>query len=285
MRPAHDSPSEFSMNLQSHLDELDEKGFTLIPNQLTPAQVTELGRLSVRASDRYIEEWRNGLDLREVTINPRPNFDETPNARALYLWGDAVLDLLDHDTIHAIAGAAMPDAVHLNDVVTNVVRRRKMPARRKWGFHRDYAPGLDADGRHRYLWFFFLLNDFTEENGATWVVPGSHRVETDDLTMPEENELDDPFPGKVRALGSAGDLFVLNSSTLHSAGENRTDEARKTMNVRLTCADGVMVSNHWEVAGPGIQKRVSERVARLMQPNQTPDLKTDWLVRPEPLAA
>jgi len=272
------------MNIAPHLEELDQKGFTLIPNQLSADQVAALSELSIVASDQYIDAWRNGLDLRDVTINPRPNFDETPNARALYLWGDAVLELVDHDIVHAIAEAAMPPDYRLNDVVTNVVRKRKMPPKRKWGFHRDYAPGLDAEGRHLYLWFFFLLNDFTEDNGATWVVPGSHKVQDSDLSLPDENQEDDPFPNKERALAKAGDLFVLNSSTLHSAGENRTDEARKTMNVRVTNRNGVMVSNHWAVAGPEIQGKVSERVARMMQPNSD-DLKTDWLVRPERQAA
>ncbi len=273
------------MKISDAIAHLDEHGYVLVPNQISETHVRALGELSVLASDAYIDAWRNGLDLQKVTINPRPNFDETPNARAMYLWGDAVLDLLDHDAVHAVASALMAKPYHLNDVVTNVARKRVYPAKSPWGFHRDYAPGLDETGKHRYLWFFFLLDDFTEENGATWVVPDSHRHDDLNIGHREENLLPDPYPNKVRALGNAGDLFILNSTTLHSVGENRTPHARRTMNVRLTGPDGVMVANHWAVATPEFREKVSARVARMMQPNTTPDLKTDWLIRPgQPVA-
>jgi len=262
------------------IEQIDQHGFALVPNQLTREHVAALLELSVRASDAYVEAWRNGLDLRDVTINPRPNFDETPNARMMYLWGDPVVELLNHDVVHAVAEALIASPYHLNDVVTNVARPRKMSAKNKFVFHRDYAPGIDANGKHRYLWFFFLLNDFTEDNGATWVVPDSHRDDDLNIGEREENKLEDPYPTKIQILGKAGDLFILNSTTLHSVGENRSTSDRRTMNIRMTGPDGVMVANHWAVATPEIREKVPPRVAKMMQPNGTPDLKTDWLVRP-----
>jgi ectoine hydroxylase-related dioxygenase (phytanoyl-CoA dioxygenase family) len=57
------------------------------------------------------------------------------------------------------------------------------------------------------------LVDFTEENGATRVIPGSHRWALD--RVPEEEET-------IPAVMQAGDAVVYLGSTIHGAGPNST---------------------------------------------------------------
>jgi ectoine hydroxylase-related dioxygenase (phytanoyl-CoA dioxygenase family) len=64
----------------------------------------------------------------------------------------------------------------------------------------------------------WALTDFTEENGATQVVPGSHRH----ITMGEQVDLSN-CEQAVMSKGSA--LFYLGS-TMHGAGVNRSNDAR-----------------------------------------------------------
>jgi len=73
----------------------------------------------------------------------------------------------------------------------------------------------------------WMLDDFTAENGALRVVPGSHRWERrpqDALADPQA-----PHPDEVLVTGRAGDLVVMNSHLWHGGTANRTDRARLAM--------------------------------------------------------
>jgi ectoine hydroxylase-related dioxygenase (phytanoyl-CoA dioxygenase family) len=64
----------------------------------------------------------------------------------------------------------------------------------------------------------YMLDDFTEDNGATLVVPGSHRRPFSDLTA-------DTFAADaVSATGTAGSALVMESRVFHSIGVNRTSD-------------------------------------------------------------
>jgi ectoine hydroxylase-related dioxygenase (phytanoyl-CoA dioxygenase family) len=70
----------------------------------------------------------------------------------------------------------------------------------------------------------FMLDDFTEANGALRAVPGSHRIGR----LPQD-VLDDPkapHPAEVRVTGHAGDVVVMNAHLWHAGTANRTKDRR-----------------------------------------------------------
>jgi hypothetical protein len=70
----------------------------------------------------------------------------------------------------------------------------------------------------------WLLDDFTTENGALRVVPGSHR-----WGRRPQDALPDPqaaHPEEVLVTGRAGDLVVMNSHLWHGGTANRTGRRR-----------------------------------------------------------
>ena len=83
-----------------------------------------------------------------------------------------------------------------------------------WDFYKPPKPLLEVEA-------MFALTDFTIENGATQVVPGSHKWAPDRKAKP--NEI-------LRAEMPAGSALCYLGSTVHGGGANTTaDEWRRGM--------------------------------------------------------
>jgi ectoine hydroxylase-related dioxygenase (phytanoyl-CoA dioxygenase family) len=72
-------------------------------------------------------------------------------------------------------------------------------------------------GREARFQVMIAISDFTEENGATQVIPGSHKW--DDERMPKQEEA-------ISAVMSAGDAFFFIGSAYHGGGKNVSDAPR-----------------------------------------------------------
>jgi len=67
-----------------------------------------------------------------------------------------------------------------------------------------------------------LLDDFTLENGATMLLPNSHKT--------EEKPTDDFFINQcTRAIGKKGDILLFNSNIWHCSAPNTTNESRRAI--------------------------------------------------------
>jgi ectoine hydroxylase-related dioxygenase (phytanoyl-CoA dioxygenase family) len=81
----------------------------------------------------------------------------------------------------------------------------------------------------------WMLDDFTLENGAIRMVPGSHcwnQRPQDVLSDPAA-----PYPGEVLLVGKAGTVLILNAHLWHGATANKTDQKRRAMHVYYTRRD------------------------------------------------
>jgi ectoine hydroxylase-related dioxygenase (phytanoyl-CoA dioxygenase family) len=90
--------------------------------------------------------------------------------------------------------------------------------RDQWCF--DFFPfPRDVDVEVSSIW---ALCDFTEENGATRVVPDSHRTPDDVKYRPDQT---------AAAVMPRGSVVLYLGSTVHGGGANRTDATRFGINV------------------------------------------------------
>lgn len=97
----------------------------------------------------------------------------------------------------------------------------------------DIKPGEAAQALHTddgfYPWprprpplgaaTIFAIDDFTVDNGATRIIPGSHRW---DHRLPTADEEAEAFP----AVMSRGSMLLFLGTTWHSGGANRTEASR-----------------------------------------------------------
>jgi ectoine hydroxylase-related dioxygenase (phytanoyl-CoA dioxygenase family) len=72
-----------------------------------------------------------------------------------------------------------------------------------------------------------LLDDFTIENGATMLLPNSHKV--------EEKPTDEEFQKNcIRAVGKKGDILLFNSNIWHCSAPNYTAERRRAIPITFS---------------------------------------------------
>ena len=87
-----------------------------------------------------------------------------------------------------------------------------------WGGERDKAHVVNS------MW---MLDDFTEENGATRIVPGSHR---DPRRVGEIHpDRQSPFKGEIRLTGKASSVGVFNGNAWHSSSTSINGKHRRTL--------------------------------------------------------
>lgn len=126
--------------------------------------------------------------------------------------------VLLHPLLLAVADAVLGPSCADYTLNVGQLMVREPGAQRQW-LHRDQEVWsfLPADRPEVEISTVVALADFTQENGATAVVPGSHRWDLD--RRPEEHEV-------VSATMPAGAALVYLGSTIHAGGTNRTDVGR-----------------------------------------------------------
>jgi ectoine hydroxylase-related dioxygenase (phytanoyl-CoA dioxygenase family) len=88
------------------------------------------------------------------------------------------------------------------------------------GFHSDVPPQLRRPGAPIMMNTVWMLDAFTEANGATAIVAGSHRSEhCEPRTGAEVRDVH-------RAVGPAGSVLVFDGRCWHAGGMNSTRQAR-----------------------------------------------------------
>ncbi len=90
--------------------------------------------------------------------------------------------------------------------------------------HADDVPKLD-EGPPRCATAVVALGPFTETNGSTVVVPGSHRR----LDLQRQAGALERHPDAIHLLGPAGTGFVFDGHLLHGGSENRSSDPRPAL--------------------------------------------------------
>lgn len=109
--------------------------------------------------------------------------------------------------------------------------RAALPGQGLQDLHTEGGPvtGLDQFQVCNSIW---LLDDFTADNGATRVVPGSHRLGKSPRDVMNDRRA--PHPGEVLLTAPAGTVVVFNSHLWHGGTVNRTSRPRRAMHSYFT---------------------------------------------------
>jgi ectoine hydroxylase-related dioxygenase (phytanoyl-CoA dioxygenase family) len=105
----------------------------------------------------------------------------------------------------------------------------------------------------------WMLDDFTPENGATRMVPGSHRWKK--LPAPEWY---DPHPEQELVTGAAGTVVIMNAHMWHGGTANRTAFPRRAMHVYYTRWDKPQQQYQKKWLSEEVTARLPEEARRLL---------------------
>jgi ectoine hydroxylase-related dioxygenase (phytanoyl-CoA dioxygenase family) len=127
--------------------------------------------------------------------------------------------------------------------------------------HVDMAAVPDARG----YWVcntIWMLDDFTAENGATRVVPGSHRWGR----RPQEVLADPaaPHPDEILVTGRAGGVVIMNAHAWHGGTANRTARPRLAMHAFYCRRDTPQQQYQKRLLRPEVQASLTPELRDLL---------------------
>lgn len=220
---------------------LDEGGFLRIDEALTPARaaamrdrVEELAR--IEGDDAGIEVHKEeGTDRLGDLVNKDPMFD-------ICFTHSKVLACVSH----IIAGEFSMGALNA---------RNALPGRGHQALHTDSSNPV-APGEYQFVNSIWFLVDFTEENGPTRIVPGSHRLGKFAEDMMDDPK--DPHPDEIHLTGRAGTAYVMNAHAWHSGTQNNSNANRPAAFAFFGRRDLPQYINQRKYIRPETYERLSE---------------------------
>lgn len=200
-------------NTDAILEVIKRDGAVILSNALGAA---ELQRFRDEL-DPYMQATENGQD--EFTGR------STTRTGALVARSAQARDMVMNSSVVAAANKFLePYCKRIQLHLTQIIRLK--PGQGKQVIHRDrWAWGQYLENVEPQFNTIWALTDFTKENGATQVVPGSVEWPDDRKATPEEI---------CQAEMSAGSVLLYTGSVFHSGGENRSDSDRIGVNITYT---------------------------------------------------
>lgn len=196
--------------LTENLKQLDQNGITVIPEVLSGEEVVILRSELIAAID-------------EDHIK-RPNVFDAGMVHNCMFRGGNMMSLLDCEVMSAMVSKVLSPSFIIYAYQSSSLRPTKGGLSFGSRVHVD-SPRFIADYITN-VGVIFALDDFTDENGATLYLKGSHlseSVPTDDFF----------YSNASSALCKAGDMIVFNARLFHAAGHNRTSQARHALTINF----------------------------------------------------
>ncbi len=188
-------------------------GWSLLPGLLDAHEI----QLILEGCERLL-----GVPEEERAARDRPN-NGTRHLVDLHQRVDGLGDLFERPALVD----ALAEIFGEPPTLTQCDFRSPQPGFGDQKLHMDALPRLDVDSGHRVATMILALCDFTEENGSTRIVPGSHR--RPDLQQLGGNV--DRLEGELQVTCSAGDGILFSGHLLHSGTKNSSDGERPALQI------------------------------------------------------
>jgi ectoine hydroxylase-related dioxygenase (phytanoyl-CoA dioxygenase family) len=228
--------------LRSHIRRIREQGFTILEGVIAP----DLAKDLLVDLDRIVAEQK---------IRPADNaFEGTDTLRVynLLVHGRLWEQVPVHPAVLPLAEAVLDTGLLVSSLSSIDIR----PGESAQLIHADdQLIPLDKPHRPLVCNTMWALTDFTEANGATRLVPGSHSADCN----PDPRERYDTIAAEM----PAGSVLVWNGSMWHGGGANASGERRVGIAMNY-CAGFIRQQENQQLGVPAeIARRFPKRLKRL----------------------
>jgi len=100
--------------------------------------------------------------------------------------------------------------------------------------HVDWKDGI-PNGQYKVCNSIWLLDDFTEYNGATRIVPGTHKADV--LPQNVLADLEATHPEEMKIIAPAGSVYIFNAHVWHGGTKNSTKNVRRSIHSYFCTSD------------------------------------------------
>lgn len=201
----------------SELDEIAEQvrrlGYAILDSGYTADELKQLSEAFNQTRADYIQTYGEAR-LRSA--------NEFHTIRALLTHGDPVfVRLATNQNLMTVVGKLIVGKFILNQQNGVINPPRETYNQRAW--HRDLPYQHYVSSNPLAINALFCVDDFTLENGSTFVLPATHKT----VNYPSESYIQ---RNALQVEAKAGQYILLDCMLFHSGGFNCTDKERRAVN-------------------------------------------------------
>lgn len=230
------------MDLQSHIDAVRVDGYTIIERAIDAGLI---GRIKSELAP-YLAGRHMGRNDFEGFYSER--------VYALLAKAPSIAEIIEHPSVLSIVDALLPPNYLLSAALAIQVHPGETPQR----FHLDDAGtglGLTRPRPMLGVSTMWAMDDFTDTNGATEMVVGSHLWA--EGRIPEARDT-------VKAIMPAGSVMIFAGNLLHRGGANASDGTRLGITPQYCMPVVRQLENMVLAVPPAIAGRYSERIQAML---------------------
>lgn len=240
---------------QKEITSLEKNGYLALGQLLSADEVEAVnGRI---AELMQTEGERAGAELMESKYIRHPREEGADRLADLVNKG-AIFDIFyTHPRVLAAVNAVLGAQFKLS----SLNYRAAKPGKGLQKLHVDWKNTV-VDGQYKVCNTIWLLDDFVENNGATRLVPGTHRGSL----LPDE-AMDDPFekhPDEILIQAPAGSVFVFNSHVWHGGTSNHTPKDRRSIHSYFCTSDQPQQIDQRRYITPETRQRIGLEGQRIL---------------------
>jgi hypothetical protein len=202
-----------SNEIDLHVEQIKNLGFTAIHSGYTSTEISEIRDISVEVSNKYKNMYSH-FDLNKI--------GEGNSFRSPSLIDMRLLKPAANPKLQSLISRLITGKFYLNQQ-NLVINPPKSNQYSQLKFHRDLPYQHYVSSRPLAINALYAVDDFTIENGATYVIPASHKSEK----FPSENFLE---TNKTQISVKAGSFLVLDCMIYHAAAPNLSNFPRIGLN-------------------------------------------------------
>jgi hypothetical protein len=199
--------------LDEAAEQIKDLGYAVIDSGYTTSELQVISEEFNRTRDRYIKTYG---------ASKLKSLNEFYTIRSpLTHGGEVFLHLALNKILLSLIKNLIPGKFILNQ--QNGLSNPPLETYSQGAWHRDLPYQHFTSSRPLAINSLFCIDDFTYENGASFVLPASHKSEA----FPSDNYV---RRNAVQVKAKAGSYLVMDCMVFHAGGSNKTNSERRAVN-------------------------------------------------------